>query len=166
MHSYLFSRAIGALCLGHSYGVKAPSAAHRKPFIFGKPVVIFGIHYGELALGEGYPAEGVAVPQSAVGQQYPYTEPVYELRQENGYLNRSHESSWISNFGYLLLNFFTGVYLLIRFVELLPLFVRAGASCEAGRSVKPSGGLTSPDTVSIIPYSPPLFNNYITCLKK
>ena len=65
---------------------------------------------------------------------------------------------------FLLLNFFTGVYLLIRFVELLPLFVAAGTPCSAGRGGKPLRGLEIPDAVNIIPYLRAMFNNYPTYL--
>ncbi len=89
MHSYFFSPAV--LCLNHPYGIEAPPAPHRKPFIPGKLIVILRIHYRKFSLRKRYPAEGVAVMSFSVPEHYPYAQPKDKLRQINFYVNRSQK---------------------------------------------------------------------------
>jgi len=49
-----------------SDGVKLAVIFADVPFVFDEPVIVIGIDDGELALGQGYLPEGVAVAQPAV----------------------------------------------------------------------------------------------------
>jgi hypothetical protein len=91
MHSYFFSPAV--LCLSHAYGIEAPPAAHGKPFIFGEPVVILRVDYREFSLGEGNPAEGIAVAEFTVAKEQPDAQAEDELRQIDFDVNRSQKTT-------------------------------------------------------------------------
>jgi hypothetical protein len=62
----------------------------RMPFVLGKTLIIFTVHYRIFALRQRYPAERIPVPQAPITQQHAYTQPVNKLRDKNPYPDFFH----------------------------------------------------------------------------
>ncbi len=79
-------------------GIKGVFALNRVPFVFAQSLVIFGVHYGVLALSEWYPAKGVAVVDAAVEQYQSHERPYQAIRNRNGKIElNSHPQSVMNN---------------------------------------------------------------------
>jgi hypothetical protein len=68
-------------CGGIALGVERMGIFRDVPIMFTEPLVIAGINDGVFSFRQGYPAEGVAVAQSAVQQHEPYGRP-FEPRRD------------------------------------------------------------------------------------
>ena len=65
-------------------GIKGVFALNRVPFVFAQWLVIFGVHYGVLALSERYAAKGVAVVDAAVEQYHSHERPYQAIGNRDG----------------------------------------------------------------------------------
>ncbi|MFB0555938.1 MAG: hypothetical protein ACETWQ_21745 [Phycisphaerae bacterium] len=57
------------------------------PFIFAEPFIIFRIHYGIFALGEGYSPESIAVAEATIQER----KENYRFFQTTGYVKTNFD---------------------------------------------------------------------------
>ncbi len=78
----------GIICIFELFGM---------PFVLAQALVIFGVHYGVLALSEWYSAEGVAVVDAAVEQYQSHERPYQAIGNRDGKIEFDNQPQPVMN---------------------------------------------------------------------
>ncbi len=82
--------------------IKGVFALNRVPFVLAQWLVIFGVHYGVLALSKRYSAKGVAVVDAAVEQYQSHERPYQAIGNRDGKIELDrHPQPVMNNHGKL-----------------------------------------------------------------